>query len=207
MQPLGGGRTSKHDVCLGSWHIRVTRLSFLEKDIGCCIFMKYSSIYIFPSLYYHNRLSPSTLGTVRVVMITIPQTLDGFTICLEWFLFGDISVLCCMLVAKEVQLFPGLGVYSGILAIHLQFRKANIVSYILCLLYVLCAVTVVCDLLNFTFTVSSNPMICRNILFIISCAVACHHLHAAIASTSNRLGLTVNIKPHFVCPTHSKYLL
>ena len=90
---------SKHYVCLGSWHIRVARLSFLEKDIGCSIFIKYLSIYIFqvPSLYYHNRLSPSTLGTVRVVMITIPQTLEGFTICLEWFLFGNISVLCCTL--------------------------------------------------------------------------------------------------------------
>ena len=174
-----------------------------ERHSGCFIFSKYSSIYIFPSLYYHNRLSLSTLGIVRVVMITIPQTLEGFTICLEWFLFGNISVLCCMLVAKEVQLSPGLGVYSGIFAIYLQFRKAIIVFYILCLLYVLCAVTVVCDLLNFTFSVSNNPMIFRNILFIISCAVAC--LLFTIASISNRL--TVNIKSHYVCPTHSKYLL
>ena len=109
-------------------------------------------------------------------------------------------VVLFLLVSKEVQLFPGIGVYSGIFAIYLQFRKANIVFYILCLLYVLCAVTVVCDLLDFTFSVSNNPMIFRNIFFIISCAVAC--LLYTIASTSNRL--TVNIKSHYVCPTHNK---
>ena len=70
-----------------------------------------------------------------------------------------------------------LGVYSGIFALYLQpssdesrTRTANVVYYILCLLYLLCAVAVVCDLLVYTFGVS-NKFICKNIIFIISCAV------------------------------------
>ena len=63
-----------------------------------------------------------------------------------------------------------LGVYSGIFAVYLQCpsdesraRSANVVFYILCLLYVLCVATVVCDLLSFTFAVSNN-FICKNII-------------------------------------------
>ena len=71
--------------------------------------------------------------------------------------------------AKEFQLFPCLGVYSGIFAIYLQFssnesrtRTANVVFYILCLLYIFSGATVVCDLLAYIFGVSNNP-ICKNI--------------------------------------------
>ena len=46
-------------------------------------------------------------------------------------------------------------------------RSANVVFYILCLLYVLCAASVVCDLLAFIFEVS-NKFIYKNIIFIIS---------------------------------------
>ena len=67
-----------------------------------------------------------------------------------------------------------LGVYTGIFALYLQCpsdesraRSANVVFYILSILYVLCAVTVVCDLLALTFAVS-NKFICKNIIFIIS---------------------------------------
>ena len=70
--------------------------------------------------------------------------------------------------AKEVQLFPGLGVYSGIFAIYLQCssnesrtRTANLVFYILCLLYIFCAATVVGDLVDSAFSVSNNS-ICKN---------------------------------------------
>ena len=59
-----------------------------------------------------------------------------------------------------------LGVYSGIFALYLQCpsdesraRSANIVFYILSILYILCAVTVVCDLLEGIFEVS-NKFIC-----------------------------------------------
>ena len=110
-------------------------------------------------------------------------------------------VLPLLLVAKNVQLFPGLGVYSGIFAIYLQYpsnvsktRTANVIFYILCLLYFFCAATVVSDLLTFVLGVSNNP-ICMNIVFIISWAV----------STSN--WLRVNIKSHGGCPRHSKCLL
>ena len=72
--------------------------------------------------------------------------------------------------AKEVRLFPGLGVYSGIFAIYLQCssnesrtRTANVVFYILCLLYIFSGATVVCDLLAFIFGVS-NDHICKNII-------------------------------------------
>ena len=67
-----------------------------------------------------------------------------------------------------------LGVYSGIFALYLQWpsdesraRSANVVFYILCLLYGLCAATVVSDLLDCIFAVS-NKFIYKNIIFIIS---------------------------------------
>ena len=74
-----------------------------------------------------------------------------------------------------------LGIYSGIFVIYIQCpsnnsesrtRSANIIFYILCLLYILCAATVVCDLLEGVFAVS-NKFNChgKNIIFIISCAV------------------------------------
>ena len=101
-----------------------------------------------------------------------------------------------------------LGVYSGIFAIYLQCpsnesrtRSANVVFYILCILYVLCAATIVCDLLVFTFVVS-NKFIC-NIILINSCAVP--YYLSNIASTSN--WLTAHIKSHCGCPTNSKCLL
>ena len=82
-----------------------------------------------------------------------------------------------------------LGVYSGIFAIYLQCpsdesrtRSANVVFHILCILYFFCAATVVCDLLNITFAVS-NKFICKNIIFIISCAVSFNL--CTIVSTSN----------------------
>ena len=79
------------------------------------------------------------------------------SLCLEWFLYGKISVLCALnctvTLAKEVQLFPGLGLYSGIFAIYLQCpkkesRSAMFIFYVLCLLYFLSTATVVGDLLG-----------------------------------------------------------
>ena len=80
-----------------------------------------------------------------------------------------------LLLAKEIQLFPGLGIYSGIFAIYLQCpsnlksrtRTANVVFYVLCLLYVLCAAAVVSDLLSAIFQVRYK-FICKNINLIIS---------------------------------------
>ena len=82
-------------------------------------------------------------------MIT-QEEFNVLSMCVEGFLYGKISVLC----AKEVQLFPGLGIYSGIFAIYfkLQFaskdsRTTTIIFYALCLLYVLSTATVISDLL------------------------------------------------------------
>ena len=73
---------------------------------------------------------------------------------------------------KEVQIFPGLGLYSGIFVIYLQCpskesRAAAVVFYVLCILYVLSAVTVVSDSLAIILQVSNNSIrICKNNIFI-----------------------------------------
>ena len=82
----------------------------------------------------------------------------------------------CVYPAKEVQLFPGLGIYSGIFAIYLQCtlkesRKTTIVFYALSLLFILSTATVVSDLLVAIITVSNNS-ICKNIIFLISYAAS-----------------------------------
>ena len=101
-------------------------------------------------------------------MIT-PDEFNVLLMCVEWFLYGKmVSVLCALTctLAKEVQLFPGLGIYSGILAIYLhcaltrrkESRTTTIVFYALCLLYILSTVTVVCDLLVYIIEVSNNSI-------------------------------------------------
>ena len=104
-------------------------------------------------------------------MIT-QEELAVLIMCIEWFLYGKISFLCALTCtfAKEVQLFPGLGIYSGIFAIYLQYvlskesRKTSIIFYALCLLYVLSTATVISDLLEFAIQVSNNS-ICKYIIF------------------------------------------
>ena len=54
-------------------------------------------------------------------MTTLEETLS-IAGCLEGFFYGKISILCvltCITLAKEVQLFPGQGLYSGIFAMYL----------------------------------------------------------------------------------------
>ena len=73
--------------------------------------------------------------------------------------------------AKEVQLFPGLGIYSGIFFIYLrcvlskESRTTSIIFYALCLLYALSTALVVCELLDLVIQVSNNS-ICKNIIFL-----------------------------------------
>ena len=72
--------------------------------------------------------------------------------------------------SKEVQLFPGLGIYSGLFVTYLQCRSpesrtANIVSYALCVLFILSTANAVMDLLNATLGVSNNS-ISKNIIFL-----------------------------------------
>ena len=79
-------------------------------------------------------------------------------------------------LANEVQLFAGLGLYSGLFVMYLQYqstgtgtgtgRKATIVFYATCLLYVLSTIDFVSDLLNSFISNVSNDYICRkNIIF------------------------------------------
>ena len=84
-------------------------------------------------------------------------------------------------LTKEVQIFPVLGLYSGIFVIYLQCqsnkstdtgRRANILFYAICFLYVLSTLDFVCDLIAVIFEVSDNS-ICAKDFFYISCAVAC----------------------------------
>ena len=145
--------------------------------------------------YYSNTsLNPpsSSTGNLGAVFMNTPEILIFLSLCLEGFLYGNISVLCAvpsLLVANEVQLFSGLGIYSGIFAIYLQChgrppnesRTANVVFYIICLLYIFSTVSIVCDLLNIILEVSNNPF-CKNIIFTISRAV---DFQWTIASTSN----------------------
>ena len=60
--------------------------------------------------------------------------------------------LTCTLI-KEVQKFPGLGLYTGIFVIYLQCpskesRTATIIFYFLCLLYIFSTAVLVCDFLT-----------------------------------------------------------
>ena len=95
-------------------------------------------------------------------------------LCLEGFLYGRTSVLCALTcnLAKEVQLFLGLGIYSGIFAIYLQSpskesRTATVVFCVLCLLYFLSTASVISDLIAYTIEVSNNSTICENIFFLL----------------------------------------
>ena len=98
-------------------------------------------------------------------MITQEQT-AVLRMCIEGFLYGKIINLY---PAKEVQLFPGLGIYSGIFAMYLlcrskESRTTTIILYALCLLYFLSTATVVGDLLDYAIGVSNNS-ICKKIIF------------------------------------------
>ena len=116
---------------------------------------------------------PLLFQSLTVIMITW-EDLSVIRMCIEWFLHGKIFVLCALTVtcilAKEVQLFPGLGIYSGIFVIYLQCRSpesrtTNIVFYALSLLYILSTATIVSDLLSYIIGVSNNS-ISKNIIFL-----------------------------------------
>ena len=64
------------------------------------VFIGLADLHIsFPLLHY-NRLSFSSLGTV--VMIT-PEDLQYIAMCLEWFLFGKLSVLCALAFTLDIS--------------------------------------------------------------------------------------------------------
>ena len=101
-----------------------------------------------------------------------PPEGNFIALCIEWFLYGKISVLCALTctLAKEVQSLPGLGLYSGIFPMYLQnpqnkLRKESITFYTLCVLYVLSTVNVVIDFVDIIIKLVSNNLICKNIIF------------------------------------------
>ena len=69
---------------------------------------------------------------------------------------------------KEFELFPGLGLYSGIFVMYYKLqhplnksRTAIIIFYALCVLYILSTVNAVIDLVDITIKmepVSKNPI-------------------------------------------------
>ena len=80
-------------------------------------------------------------------------------------------------LAKEVQLFPGLGIYSGIFVMYFQLdcqsntdkstgRTATIVFYAVCLLCVLSTVNLVIDLVALIIEVSNNSICSKNVIFL-----------------------------------------
>ena len=74
--------------------------------------------------------------------------------------------------AKEVHLTPGLGLYSGIVAVYFQFqsnestgRTTTIVFYAIGLLYVLSTLNFVSDFVALILEVSNNSICSKNIIF------------------------------------------
>ena len=69
-------------------------------------------------------------------------------------------------LAKEVQLFPGLGLYSAIFVIYLhgpskESRTATIIFYVICLLYVLSTAALVSDFIG--AILQSCPAVSNNL--------------------------------------------
>jgi hypothetical protein len=120
--------------------------------------------------------------------------LDVVGLYLEGFLFGKLSVLCALpcTLAKEVQSFLGLGIYSAFFALYLQCplkesRTATTVFYVLCLLYVLSMATVVSDLLEIIINVSSDNSICKIIIILMRIGALSHQFQTHSPSMINRI--------------------
>ena len=100
-------------------------------------------------------------------MITVNESLF-IGLCLEGFLYGRIYFQVNLYLAKEVQLFPGLGLYSAIMVIYSSLhgpskgsRTATIIFYVICLLYVLSTAILACDLLGAIFFIR-HPAVSNN---------------------------------------------
>ena len=94
--------------------------------------------------------------------MTIVDEAAVISVCVEGFLYGKSCSVTCTL-AKGVQLFPGLGLYSGIFAMYLQCPSkrsgtALILFYAVCLLYVLTTADFVSDLVALIIFVSNNSI-------------------------------------------------
>ena len=179
-----------------------------DGGIHCCSIFSTSRKYSVNRVFSGASLNLISTIVTSLLPVLAPSScqcllLHKFWSALPCVLNGSSSVTylfypCCYLLKKSPII---IGVYSGIFAIYLQCpsnesrtRTANIVYYIICLLYVFCAATVVCNLLIYILEVSDR-FFYKHIIFIISCV--------DIASRS--ILLTGN-KSHCDCRSHSKCL-
>ena len=105
--------------------------------------IQYSNTYLLP-------LSSTITCPMASIFIDPDNDASFIGICLEGFLYGKISIHMLKFDTVPCQI-PILGLYSGIFAMYLKFqsnkfRKATIVFYALCLLYVLSTATICSDL-------------------------------------------------------------
>ena len=132
------------------------------------VFSRLDDLYSNTSLFSPSSTQALLFWSSGTFLMIIDQN--------DFFLMGSsmVSYLFCSLpctLAKEVELFPGLGLYSGILAMYFQCqlnksteRKTTIVSYAVCLLYVMSTVNFVSDLFALILEVSNNS-ICSRLSF------------------------------------------
>ena len=120
----------------------------------------YSNTSLILFLYHLQVLTPSSWVLLQKFWLAFQYVLKDSSSVTYPF-----CVLTCtfLLVANKVQLFHGLGLYSGIFALYLhcpsdKTRKSNVVFYILSLLYVFCAATFISDLITVIFGVSNNSI-------------------------------------------------
>ena len=150
------------------------RLGVLRKYLVSQVFSGLADQYhwqhiCFPSpLLQSSLLFQSSPPSCLLLLPALYFVLKGFsTVRYPSFVLSKFN---CAL-AKEIQIFSGLGIYCGIFAIYLQCpskdsrsRSANLIFYVLCLLYFLCFSTFVLDLTSFVLEVSDNS-ICKSIIF------------------------------------------
>ena len=114
---------------------------------------------------YHgifHTVNPGEFNLVLIIELGNEQGLLG--IWLEGLLYGKLCILTSTL-DKDVQLFSGPGLYSGIFAMYLQYqweskKGTKILFYAVCLLYALGTATIVTDMVTFIVFVSNNS-ICK----------------------------------------------
>ena len=131
----------------------------------------------------------TTTSLIPLSKVTSCLLLQVFCPVFRYVLNGSSSVtyrsMCFKLVAKKVPsrcLFRNIRRISAMPSNESRTRSANVVFYILCILHGFCVATVLCDLLEYIFAVSSK-FIFENIIFIISCTGSFYL--CTITSTSN----------------------
>ena len=162
----------------------------IKSAVSCC---KYSLIRVFSGLddlYSNTSLfppsstqalfrSPGTVFMTQVIIINIIEQDFLLSTFLEGFLYGKIVLFLPCTLVKEVQLSPGLGIYSGILVMYFRCQSESkkstggtttIIFYAVCLLYFLSTVNFILDLTVLEREVSNNSIYSKNIIFYHLCS-------------------------------------